>query len=125
MYVGRIVEEKRIVELLEVLIRVVAKDDNKKVLFVGDGFALKKLQERVVELGLEKKILFAGFVDWLKLNAYYELGDVFVTASLSEMHSMTILEAMCLSLPIVCRYDTSFTDTVFHGENGYFANSDE
>ncbi len=125
LYVGRIVEEKRIVELLEVLIRVVAKDDNKKVLFVGDGFALKKLQERVVEVDLEKNILFAGFVDWLKLNAYYELGDVFVTASLSEMHSMTILEAMCLSLPIVCRYDTSFTDTVFHGENGYFANSDE
>ena len=38
---------------------------------------------------------------------------------------MTVLEALLSGLPVVVRYDTSFSDTVFHGENGYFAQSDE
>ncbi len=125
LYVGRVVEEKRVEELLTVLCRVVRNTEHAKVLFVGDGAALQILKDRVVEEKLTQKILFAGFVDWACLAPYYEISSVFVTASLSEMHSMTVLEAMCMSLPIVCRRDTSFTDTVFHGENGYFADTDE
>ena len=53
------------------------------------------------------------------------MGDVFITASLSEMHSMTILEALLSGLPIVARRDTSFSDTIFEGKNGYMADTDE
>ncbi len=125
LYVGRVVEEKRVEELLTVLCRVVRNTEHAKVLFVGDGAALQILKDRVVEEKLTQKILFAGFVDWACLAPYYEISSVFVTASLSEMHSMTVLEAMCMSLPIVCRRDTSFTDTVFNDENGYLCDTDE
>ncbi len=125
LYVGRIVEEKRMDELLAVLKRVVDKRENTKVLMVGAGVHLAKLRSFVEKTPYEDKILFTGFIDWTKLYAYYALGDVFVTASLSEMHSMTILEALNLGIPVVCRYDTSFSDTVFPGENGYFAETDE
>ena len=125
LYVGRIVEEKRLDELLEIMIRVVQKRDNAKMVFVGAGERLEKLQERVNEVNLKDKIIFTGFVDWTKLYTYYSLADIFVTVSLSEMHSMTILEALNLGVPVVCRRDTSFSDTVFPGKNGFFADRDE
>ena len=30
-----------------------------------------------------------------------------------------------MSNPIVCRKDTSFTDTIIHGENGFLADTDK
>ena len=124
LYVGRIVKEKRLEELLNIVIRVVQKRADAKVIFVGNGDAKEKLCETVIEKNLSDKIIFTGFVDWTKLSAYYALSDIFVTVSLSEMHSMTVLEALTLGLPVVCRKDTSFSDTVFHGQNGFFADSD-
>lgn len=125
LYVGRVVEEKRVIELLEIMKRVVTERNNAKMLFVGDGGAYDTLVERVQEAGLGDRILFAGFVDWTKLSAYYAIGSIFVTVSLSEMHSMTILEALSLGLPVVCRRDTSFADTVFHGKDGYEGSTDD
>lgn len=125
LYVGRVVEEKRVVELLEIMMRVVRVRPNVKMVFVGSGGALEELKQMVEEAGLEKSIIFTGFIDWQKVYAYYALGNIFVTTSLSEMHSMTILEAMSMALPTVCRRDSSFNDTIFHGNNGYFADTDE
>ncbi|MBO4319401.1 MAG: glycosyltransferase [Treponema sp.] len=125
VYVGRVVEEKRVLELLQIIKRVVRQRDNVKMLFCGSGAMEEPLKKEVQKEGLEDKILFAGFVDWFKLSRYYSLSHVFVTTSLSEMHSMTVLEAMVMHLPIVCRRDTSFTDTIIPGENGYMEDTDE
>ena len=92
-------------------------------MFVGDGLALQALKKKSAKFS--DRIIFTGYVPWRDVHSFYQLGDVYVTASLSEMHSMTVLEALMSGLPVVVRYDTSFSDTVFHGENGYFANSDE
>lgn len=125
LYVGRIVEEKRILELLEIIKRVVQRQDNIKMLFVGSGNPLEQMKKDVIKSGLEDKIIFTGFIPWEQVSQIYSIGDVFVTTSLSEMHSMTILEALCLGIPVVCRKDTSFADTIFHGENGYECDTDE
>ena len=125
LYVGRIVSEKRLDDLLDVVIRTVNKRANTKMVFVGSGDREEALRNKVKELGLSDKIIFTGFIDWHKLYIYYNIADVFVTVSLSEMHSMTILEALSQGVPVVCRKDTSFSDTVFHGIDGFFALSDK
>ena len=124
LYVGRVVQEKRLSELFDIAASVVKQRKNVKAVFVGSGAMEKPLRERCKKLGLEKSIIFTGFIDWTKLYAYYSMADVFITASLSEMHSMTILEALILGKAVVCRKDTSFTDTIFNGVNGYFADTD-
>ncbi|MBQ3825497.1 MAG: glycosyltransferase [Spirochaetaceae bacterium] len=125
LYVGRVVEEKRVEEMLEVVIRAVRANEGVKMLFVGAGGALYDLEERVKKEGLADKIIFTGFVDWFKVSSLYSIADVFITTSLSEMHSMTILEALSLGVPVVCRADTSFSDTIFQGEDGFMADTDE
>ena len=127
LYVGRVVEEKRVFELLDVMTDVIHKKNNIKMVFVGNGAAYEELMKRAEKAGLIESgnIIFTGYIDWEKLAIYYAIGDIFVTSSLSEMHSMTILEALSLGLPVVCRKDTSFSDTIFHGIDGYAAESDE
>ena len=125
IFVGRVVEEKRVEELFEAIVRVLKARKHVKMVFVGSGGASYALEEETRELHLEDRIIFTGFVNWENLSLYYSIGDIFVTTSLSEMHSMTALEALLSHLPIVCRRDDSFSDTVFHGKNGYFADTDE
>ncbi len=125
LYAGRVVEEKRVDELYASLCNVVGKRDDVKVVFVGTGLREDGLRKWVVRDKMEDRIIFTGFVSWPEISLYYSICDIFVTASLSEMHSMTVLEALTMGKPIVCRKDTSFTDTVFHGEDGFLADTDE
>ena len=123
LFLGRVVEEKRVEELLEVCMRVIQKNERLKVMFVGSGGALQDLEKRAREVS--DRSIFTGYEPWTKVHYYYGIGDIFITASLSEMHSMTVLEALMSRLPIIARRDSSFSDTIFHGENGYFADTDE
>lgn len=124
LYVGRIVEEKRLLELYEIMKNVIKRNPCVKMLFVGSGALEASLREQCKKDGLTSSIIFTGFVDWTSLYKYYDISDLFVTASLSEMHSMTILEALISSKPVVCRKDSSYADTIFDGVDGYFAETD-
>lgn len=123
LFLGRIGEEKRVEELLDVCLRVIESNARVKVMFVGAGPALQSLERRCRDVS--DKVIFTGYVPWNQVHSYYQLGDVFITASLSEMHSMTIIEALMSGLPIIARRDSSFLDTVFPEKNGYLADTDE
>ena len=124
MFVGRIAEEKRVFELLDSVTEAIKRNDKLRAIVVGDGPALKHLKKLSQSDNINNKIFFTGFIDWREIHSYYEASDIYMTASLSEMHSMTILEALITGLPIVAREDSSFFDTVHHGENGYLAKDD-
>jgi 1,2-diacylglycerol 3-alpha-glucosyltransferase len=54
----------------------------------------------------------------------YSIADVFVTASLSEVHPMTVIEASMCGLPIVARSDESYANLIEDKYNGYLVDSD-
>lgn len=123
--VCRIGEEKRIFELLEATSNAIKKASNIKAIFLGDGPALKYSKQIAKSYGIEDKVTFTGFIDWSIVHNYYEAADIFISASLSETYSMTILEALLCGLPVVVREDESYLDRITHGVNGFLAKSDE
>lgn len=125
LFVGRVGEEKRVIELLDVCTKVTSARANVKALFVGNGPALETLKSTVRKTHMDHRIIFTGFVNWTDLHTYYGMSDIFMTCSLSEMHSMTILEALISGMPICARRDSSYFDTIYPGENGYLADTDE
>lgn len=125
LFVGRLGEEKRVEELLQVAKNVTSKNSKIKMLFVGDGPDFKKLKELAQSEINSGSIIFAGFIEWVKVHNYYESADIFVTCSLSEMHSMTILEAQLSSLPMIVRKDESYSDSIFDGQNGYLCDTEQ
>jgi len=74
---------------------------------------------------LAKKILLTGAVPWERMNDLYLAADLFASASLSEVHPMTLLEAGACGLPAVVRRDDAYQGLVEDGYNGYLADSDE
>lgn len=125
LYVGRVVEEKRVLELVDVLEDSLKKNSKAKAVIVGDGAALKHMQKLSSVSEVSDRFIYTGFIDNSLVHQYYEAADLFVTASMSEMHSMTILEALTFGLPIVVRKDSSYNDTVINEFDGYQAETDE
>ena len=125
LFVGRIGEEKRVFELLKVCQNLSKKNKKIKMVFVGNGPAYEDMLKKASAEIASKQIIFTGFIEWTKVSEYYESADIFVTTSLSEMHSMTILEAQLSGLPIIVRRDESYLDSVFEGENGYLTDTEE
>jgi len=125
LFVGRIGEEKRVLELLDICLHAASERENIKAIFVGNGPALEQMSQTVRNARMDHKIIFTGFVNWIDLHTYYGMSDIFMTCSLSEMHSMTILEALISGLPVCARKDSSYFDTVYPGVNGYLADTDE
>ncbi len=115
--VGRIAREKNLDEIIDGI--KILDDKNIKLLIVGDGPYRRQLVEKVHLENLKDRVIFTGMVSPDEVSKYYELGDVFVSASSSETQGLTYIEALACGLPVVCREDECVKGVVIEGENGY------
>lgn len=118
LYVGRISIEKDIDMLIDGFKDI--KEDKIKFVIVGDGPHLKDLKEKVDRNNLQKNIIFTGLVPWADVGLYYQIGDIFVNASISETQGLTYMEALAAELPLIVRYDEVLEDVVKDYKNGIF-----
>lgn len=116
---GRLGGEKNLGELLELFAQARQKNDSLKFLIVGDGPAREALEQQARDLGVAQHVIFTGMVDPHQVQNYYQLGDVFVSASTSETQGLTYIEAAANGLPLLCRQDDCLNDVLQEGENGY------
>jgi 1,2-diacylglycerol 3-alpha-glucosyltransferase len=122
--VGRIAPEKRVHELLTVLIPLLHQSPTYKLLFVGNGSLFKKMRRVAQKNKVSDQIIFAGYREWEQMPRIYNISDIFVTASLSEVHPMTLMEALMCGLPVIARKDQSNTGIVLNKKTGYLVNTD-
>jgi 1,2-diacylglycerol 3-alpha-glucosyltransferase len=125
LYAGRIAQEKRVVELFHALVPLLRARSQAKVLFVGNGPAQRDLAAAVERSRLGPQVVLVGKVEWQQMYRFYSLAHLFVTASLSEMHPMTLIEASLCGLPIVARQDPAYADLILDEYNGYVVPSDQ
>jgi 1,2-diacylglycerol 3-alpha-glucosyltransferase len=124
LYVGRLAQEKRVLELLQALRHLLRGERSYRALFVGAGPARERLARAMRAAGLEGQLLLMGAVDWEWMPSVYALADAFVTASLSEVHPMMLIEALACELPIVARRDLGLAGLVRDGYNGFLVDAD-
>ncbi len=75
--------------------------ENVKFLVLGEGPDLEKMQNLTKEIGVEKRVIFEGFVDYRDLPKYLKISDVFIRPSLSEGLGSSFLEAMAADIPVI------------------------
>ena len=119
-FVGRLGKEKSVDFLIEAHKNITKKYSNAKLLIIGDGPEMDDFVKLVKDLKLENSVIFTGKVSWDMIPLYYQLTNVFVTASKTETQGLTVIEAMAASIPIVCLDDESFKIAVVDDLNGYF-----
>ena len=119
LYLGRISPEKNIIELLQAMPRFVKEHKDVRFVIVGSGPDQNRLEQFVKEQGLEQQVIFTGSQPWDIIGKFYQMGDVFVSASNSETQGLTYIEAMAAGLPVVARKDKCLEDILTPGLNGY------
>lgn len=124
LFVGRISKEKNIEFLINGHHDLIKKNSKIKLLIVGDGPDLEKMKTNTKNI--KEKIIFTGKVPYEKIGLYYQLANVFTTASNTETQGLTVIEALAASLPIVVLEDAAFKTAILEKINGYsFKNEKE
>lgn len=117
--VSRLGKEKNIEELIEIIKRIRGIDKCIKLLIVGDGPNKKQLEKIIKNYKLESSIFFVGMVDHKDIYKYYQLGDIFISASTSETQGLTYIEALANGLPLICKRDVCLNTIILDNQNGY------
>ncbi len=124
IYVGRLGPEKNLMMLLRAFAGVQAAFPEAALVLVGDGPERDEIEERTRHYHLEDRVRLVGMVDYAKLPGYLAAADAFVTASVSEVHPLSVIEALASGLPVVGTRSPGIQDTVEDGRTGYLASND-
>jgi glycosyltransferase involved in cell wall biosynthesis len=95
LFVGRLVSEKGLKDLVHVMRRLQAKGQKARAVFAGDGPMAKALRRRLPQAQM------LGFVTGLPLSQLYASCDLFLFPSRTETFGNVVLEAMASGLPVV------------------------
>lgn len=96
-HIGRFSKEKNHLFLLQLLQKLNQRENNYRLLLIGDGKEREQIINMAKKLGVEKIIICTGIVD--NVNDYLNAMDVFVLPSLYEGLPVVGVEAQCNGLP--------------------------
>lgn len=124
-FCGRLGKEKSVDVLLNYFAKTVNRDDNINLFILGDGPSKVELEEIAKELKIDDLVTFAGRVEHDDLVNFYACCNLYVTTSLSDTNSISMLEAMATGLPVLHILDELNEGQVVEGINGFIFNSAE
>ncbi len=113
--VGRL----EIVKNQQLLIRSMKnlKNQNVRLILVGDGRERKNLENLISSLDLTGRVTITGFIP--DPERYLAKADVFVLPSLSEGFGIAAVEAMHLAIPCLCSNVGGIPEFIENGKTGW------
>ncbi len=125
IFVGRLGREKSIDLLIDYWNQSVKADENMYLFIIGGGPEEQVLRDQIAALGCGDRVIMSGRVEHPELPPYLLASDIYVTASLSDTNSISMLEGMAAGLPVLQRRDPINADQIKDGENGWSFDSPE
>lgn len=122
LHIGRLVKWKRVDLLIDAYAKICSNFPDSELTVIGNGPEMENLQSQVENMGLKDRVVFAGAIyDPFTLGQYMHESSIYVLAG---MGGLSINEAMCYSLPVICSVcDGTEKDLIQDGVNGlYFEN---
>lgn len=125
-FCGRMGQEKNIDTLLQYWAKNVKSDDGMKLLLIGGGPQLEEFKEDAAKLGITDTVVFTDRVEHKDIPPYYAACDCYITASLTECHSISMMEGQATGMPVLTIRDELNLDQIEEGVNGFaFRDADE
>ena len=124
IYTGRLGPEKNLDFLLRAFAGVTQAVENVRLLLVGDGPLKEDLKEFAGDLRITDSIQFTGLIPYDNMPGYLAMCDAFVTASVTEVHPLSVIEAMGAGLPVMGIHSPGVGDTVEDGVTGFLSTAD-
>ncbi|PGA19849.1 glycosyltransferase family 1 protein [Priestia aryabhattai] len=98
-HIGRFMEAKNHIFLLQIMKRILKKNPDTEMLLVGDGVLKQQIEEQAKKEGIHNSIKFMGIRK--DIPTMFHSMDVFVFPSLYEGLGLVLLEAQASGLPCV------------------------
>jgi L-malate glycosyltransferase len=95
------------------------KNQDLKLLIVGDGTEKDNLQSLCTELGISRKVEFVGHKENNEVVNYINQMDIVCVPSLSEGFGVCAIEAFACGRPVIASNTGGLTEIVKDGYNGY------
>lgn len=121
-YVGRMAPEKSVLRLVDEFCKAAGIQKGIQLLGIGSGPLEKRVVRLIAQCGLADRAHFIGYVEPEQVPAYLALSDAFVSASVTEVHPLTALEAIAAGLPVIAVDSPGFRDIVTNGWSGLLVN---
>ncbi len=122
-YVGRLVKDKGIEELIAAWKIVLQRFPNTKLLIVGPFEKRDSVSLCTIEyIKTEQSIIFADLVE--DTRPFYNKMDLLILPSFREGFPTVVLEASAMELPVITTRSTGCIDSIVENETGIYTNID-
>lgn len=117
LFVGRVVQSKGLVELVQAYASLAARDPGIRLAIVGDGVFMPQLRALVQSLKLVERVLLPGAVEPSQVADWMNAADVLCLPSHSEGYPNVLVEALACGTPVVAT-DVGGTREIVDVSNG-------
>lgn len=117
LFCGTLISYKGLDDLLQALKILKSRNINVILNIAGPG-EIHPWKERTIELGIEDRVTFCGWVDGDKKIELYSNATIFCLPSHFESFGISVLEAMHCGKAVVCTSAGGLPDLVEHMHNG-------
>lgn len=118
MHISNFRPVKRVSDVIDIF-NLVQEQVPSRLVFVGEGPDMPKVQCRIRELGLEERVHFLGKQD--EIAQVISLADVLLLPSEKESFGLVALEAMACGVPTIGSEAGGIPELVTHGDTGFLA----
>ncbi|AOW19716.1 N-acetyl-alpha-D-glucosaminyl L-malate synthase BshA [Urechidicola croceus] len=109
---------KRPLDVIEIFYKI-QKEIPAKLLLVGEGPEIEKVEYRVKELGIYDKVIFLGNSN--DVNKVLCYSDIFLLPSRTESFGLAALEAMAARTPVISTNTGGLPEVNIDGVTGYLS----
>jgi len=112
LYVGGFSPRKNIIGLIEAFSKLISyyKSDIKLVIAGNKGISYNLYKKRAIDLNIEDKVIFPGFIPMEHLPYLYNAAKLFVYPSYYEGFGLPPIEAMACGVPVIASNVTSIPE---------------
>ncbi|WP_028593560.1 N-acetyl-alpha-D-glucosaminyl L-malate synthase BshA [Paenibacillus assamensis] len=118
MHISNFRPVKRVCDVVDTFAKMAEKVPSRLV-FVGEGPDMPKVQHKIMAMGLENRVHFLGKQD--EIAQVISLADVLLLPSEKESFGLVALEAMACGVPTIGSIAGGIPELVTHEETGFLA----
>lgn len=89
-----------------------------KLYIAGGGATQSELENQTSKLGLEKQVVFTGFLDENQIVSFLQSLDIYVHPTFGETMSTAIMQAQATGLPIISNDVKGINNVITDNQNG-------
>lgn len=114
LFLGRVTLQKGPEYFVYAAKKVLEKRKDVKFVMVGTGDMLERMINLTIDMGINDKFLFTGFLEGEALDKMYSMARLYVMPSVSEPFGITPLEAITNGTPVLISKQSGVSEVLHH-----------